>query len=270
MSTARTGVRWARGPADDLLRWFRALDAEGLGDAYLTEVWCSLVWHAVRGKYRRLALSDIRRLATGKQHADGRAVSAGETDAIRQFAALRLIESEWRHQALSVRRVVQLYAVACGCDLDQVRWRTDRLSLHGGVHTPVDAPDIPAAMEGYEALLKTACEPSGETDLSRFAGLAAELFTHLIRTHPFPDGKGRTGRLLCNLALRRWRLPYIDLPKVRNSEEWLGSVNEAIESASGGAIAGILEEHIVTALEFARDYRAGLSLDVDNRRDGRR
>lgn len=86
-------------------------------------------------------------------------------------------------------------------------YRSDSRTVGEGLVLP--APElVPAAMERYLSdgaarLVAAAGDPTADAVL-----LAARMSYEFVRIHPFPDGNGRLSRILMNLVLFRFGLPF--------------------------------------------------------------
>ncbi len=131
---------------------------------------------------------------------------------------------------LTVKRIHSLLFTGCA-DARRTKYRNRNFAITDNIETPVDHSHINRLMKHYNFWLKSYQQPS-IIQLSEILEFAAETHLKLVHIHPFCDGNGRTARVLLNAILRRYRLPYVALPKVRNSEV----VKTAIEEGLAGQI----------------------------------
>lgn len=133
---------------------------------------------------------------------------------------------------------------------------------HGGSWTDVDPTLTRALVDALvaERLANFEREAAKLGDLSspaaveRFVQLVAELQRDYVSIHPFPDGNGRTSRLLIYHLVARANLP---VPRLTNpnedlystAEEWTGKIREAMLATS------FLER------DLSRRIRGGLSIE---------
>lgn len=64
-------------------------------------------------------------------------------------------------------------------------------------------------------------------DIEQIISLISRTYHTITRIHPFIDGNGRSARLFINLILRKYKLPYIVIPKVENFEKMRRELQKA-------------------------------------------
>lgn len=92
-------------------------------------------------------------------------------------------------------------------------YRKENLELKKSSFIPPHYLHIPEEMYFYDKwLLETQKTIDGD-HRDQVVSFAVEAYYKLVHIHPFRDGNGRVGRVLLNLILRRYKLPYVILPK---------------------------------------------------------
>ncbi len=117
--------------------------------------------------------------------------------------------------------------------------------MMGGCHvtganwTPVANAKVPAKME---ALVRWYNE---EIELNPIVK-AAILHCEFIAIHPFPDGNGRTARLLVNYELAKNNLPTIVI-KARNKKAYLDALEKGITTGDVTDVAKMIAERVLAS-----------------------
>ena len=106
--------------------------------------------------------------------------------------------------------------------------RNERLVLQDDLTETVSTHRIDREMSQFSTLLDQVNQLTMPRHFPRQLTLAAQIISELIRIHPYPDGNGRVARMTVNLAFRKWSLPYVAIPKVRNSERWKSALHKGI------------------------------------------
>lgn len=114
-----------------------------------------------------------------------------------------------------------------------------RTRLTRGVRSGQVGPSVERACQGFEHSVSIAAGNRG-----RSAWLLAQLYSRLIRAHPFLDGNGRTAWVLTQLAAGRLGMPLVESSPttdarialgraVRNGND-LGALADAFQRGLGG------------------------------------
>jgi fido (protein-threonine AMPylation protein) len=196
-------------------------------DRALSEMWAAVVWAALAGKYPQLdeatVVAAVENTDLALQSSDSAVRDAG-----RQAAVLRQVETQWRFEAIDRSVLDELHRQSTGQVGGEGHWRSEEIVLARGWRPPIKPVSIPAALEGYYRLLDAAEVALGAGSSNLIVEFTSAAFARLLYIHPFPDGNGRTARLLANLCLRRAGLPYAAIPKVGNSKKWLDTLAQAM------------------------------------------
>lgn len=209
----------------DAVDQFGESDARGLPEKVIAHMWRTVLWEAVRGKYESVTEAQIASCVNAGDTLRPNIGAVAWADILRQLNVLKHIEAAWCCEAIDLARLLELHRMAyAGAAGEHTEWRREELILEGGIRTQVRVCEIDSEMKAYEDLLADASENNltkgGASTLNYAVRIGATLFIELVRIHPFSDGNGRTARLLTNLLFRRAHLPYVAIPKVRNSNLW--------------------------------------------------
>ncbi len=134
--------------------------------------------------------------------------------------------------------------------LDIDGYRTTQVFIRGSEHIPPPSAAIPQAM------MYLVYNHNHTTYSSVFEKLAA---THIAfeQTHPFPDGNGRTGRLLMNFDLLRADMPPVVITKENRAEYF-----ELLSNADRQGLGALLE--LLCQSEKLRLAQFGYAADEDS------
>ncbi len=150
------------------------------------------------------------------------------TDVTNQTRCLYAIEKYWRFRQPSFGFVVKIHAVTYGVKLENVAMRTEDFVPDFGGTVPWNSEHVSKGLNAIEEKLSEVSGFREKTKLQKGMFLA-ELFSLIIRVHPFQDGNGRTARMLVLYCLRFWGDDYIVVPKVRNSPEWKDCLDKGVK-----------------------------------------
>lgn len=156
-----------------------------------------------------------------------------------QLQALEQIE-RWAKQTdpLTVDHLLKLHQIVFGqIDSTAGNYRTFHVKLRSSNLMPSLPFVISADMRDFNNQLVAAQRNLTQDNLSGIIDLITYCYHGINRIHPFYDGNGRSARLLTNLILRRFNLPYIVIPKVANVKK----VRTALRAADMGDISLLIE-----------------------------
>lgn len=119
------------------------------------------------------------------------------------------------------------YLIFSKIDQSAGKFREHHIRL---LRTPL-MPSLPVVMalelrDFNDWLLRTQ-KTLNKNKLEEILNLIAQCYHQITRIHPFSDGNGRVSRLMINLILRKYLLPYILVPKVDNEEGMRRVLREA-------------------------------------------
>lgn len=174
-------------------------DALPFGDALGAEE-PTIVSFRRRRRSEREVLQHVQALAAARRLECGR---VRDRHGLAEPPAGFLSESDLN----SIHRVMMDGLVPDDAGVAAGEYRIDSRTVGEGLVLP--APElVPAAVErfladGARRLADAAGDPSADAVL-----FAARLSYEFVRIHPFPDGNGRLSRILMNLVLFRFGLPF--------------------------------------------------------------
>lgn len=185
-----------------------------------------VVWAAICNKYSGFDETDVCSVMSDEpiERTDKDAIA----DIQRQARVLSSIETIWRFKDVDFEAFVSIYRSIYGLGENSSPWRETELVLEDGFKVPTAPERIGIEGISIERILGDANEAVG-VRLDLQIDLAVRLFATIIRVHPFPDGNGRMARTMVNLYFRKWFLPYIAVPKVRNDAIWRDALHVAMD-----------------------------------------
>ena len=116
---------------------------------------------------------------------------------------------DWVEAAKVLHKTLAADLLPDDCDVPAGVFRVDARSVGSELAFP--APEaLEAAMQKWDMAARDLVwkGPLAVAVPSSAIGAAAEVSYHFVRIHPFPDGNGRVSRLLLNIVLFLWGLPF--------------------------------------------------------------
>lgn len=95
---------------------------------------------------------------------------------------------------------------------------------------------------------------------------SAILHAEFIKIHPFPDGNGRTARLLSNYELVKNGYPAITI-KARNKEEYMASLDKAVTTGDISDLVRLFTERMIARQKLYHEKLLEYSLADDIERE---
>ncbi len=141
-----------------------------------------------------------------------------------------------REEPLTERLIRELHSLVLrGVDDRHAgAWRRENIVIAGAKHRPPDFLQVPDLMKAMMDEYERGAAEDGDIQLATW------LHSEFVRTHPFVDGNGRTGRLLMNLVLmsKGWppviirkedRLRYYEALDKHHTSEEMGDFLQLVE-----------------------------------------
>jgi hypothetical protein len=202
-----------------------------------------VVYHALAGKYPD-ADADLKK--TKIQPAIERAFSVSledlpdvgtfvdglDQDVMNQVATLARLERDWTTRPQAEVDLKTMHRALCGSGSLSPGPRTNEFVQDFEGVPPAPLEDLEARRNTLDQSLKCVDELKSAT-LERKSDYLAWLFSSIIAAHIFADGNGRLARTAVQYCLRRWNMPFIPVPKVRNAAGWKGALHNAIDGNTG-------------------------------------
>ena len=127
-------------------------------------------------------------------------------------------------------------------DSNAGRYRQVNVLIAGAEHKPVDALQVPQAMQRFIADYQT------HAMLLHPVARAAWVHAEFVKIHPFVDGNGRTSRLLMNLELMKAGFPAAVLP-VERRLAYYEALDVAHCTGDDAAFVGLVAEVVAESFE---------------------
>lgn len=215
-------------------------------------IYSLIIFEAINGKYPNVGEYQILQVVT-KTHnqisnvkklqellTKNRIIKTADDDINNQVLALFTIEKFTDSPQLVSNPVLFLHKVIYAQDADLMKRKTAYVE---------DYPDellnlsqIDGRFMELELLVKVlALTPQPTIKVASY--LLAHIYATIIRIHFFKDGNGRVARYTILYLLKRWKLNFIAIPKVRNDLSWKKALINAIQGDIS-PFASILETRL--------------------------
>ena len=160
---------------------------------------------------------------------DGSPTVDFKSDITNQARCYFLIENFWRHEKPDENLIEEIHIAVYGLQMKNIKFRQSDYVKDFGGKVPESKDDIHILLE---KLKKKLVEVNNliEGAVDKQALFLSEIFTGIVRTHPFEDGNGRTARMLVQYCLRYWGYDYISIPKVRNDRDWKAALSNGLQN----------------------------------------
>lgn len=165
------------------------------------------------------------------------------TDITNQMIALKVAFETPKNCPKPV--IFNLYRLLYGIKSEEMRYRDVEYVPDFGGRVPTSKHLAQGAIKEIEFLLNSFMHDISNAAVDIKAKFLAYIFSSIIRIHPFPDGNGRTARLIVQYVLGSWRMDCLPIPKVRNDLEW----KQALELAVDGNLTQLTHE-FYTRLQY--------------------
>jgi len=105
-----------------------------------------------------------------------------------------------------------------------------RVNVSKGAFPFASAALVPSLMDTFEKEVLTKHTPCNFKNRSEVVRALAETHVELMLVHPFREGNGRAGRVLCTLMALQAGLPLLDFsPIVERKEEYFAAVQAGLD-----------------------------------------
>ena len=149
---------------------------------------------------------------------------------------------------LNEKVIKDIHAILMGNIFVGGIYRNVDVYISGAQHTPPSPDDIYRQVKNFYADLAWKCSELNQIEL------AAWTHAEFVRIHPFPDGNGRTFRLLMNYQLMVNGFPAISIAKENRLEYFNALEVYAVEgnlAPFAEMVANLTEHQLVCYLEMA-------------------
>jgi len=213
----------------DLIFWFQKIEKGDLNKEILHFFWGRLIWNAIKWKYDDVDESVVQSYVRDENLEQLNISDKSAKDIHSQLRTLQMIENKWIHESFDREMVFDIYSQLSGISKKKIHLRNNIFTTSTGFTTPVLPESIDRELQSFFDLLESSHIETMNGDLTLRIEKAVTVFAKLIWIHPFPDKNGRVARMSTNCLLRKWHLPYIPIPKVRNSPDWMESLKHAMD-----------------------------------------
>lgn len=219
-----------------------------------SEIFAYIIFEAISGKYPNIDLDVVKHevITTCKNISKAKTVKSlvkycndinGFRDDINnQVIGLTIIDKFEDTKSLKTNPISFLHQIIYAKQLHEMKRTAATVEdfLSDDILTKVSQIDV-RFME-LESLVKVLAYMPQPT-LKVAAYLVAHVYATTIRIHFFKDGNGRAARFTVLYLLKRWRLDFISIPKVRNDSTWKKALFNAIQGDIN-PFASILETRL--------------------------
>jgi hypothetical protein len=221
-----------------------------------------VVYHALAGKYPdadvnlkeikiRPAIERVFSVPLEEVPEVGAVVKGIDQDVMNQVATLARLERDWATRPQAEANLKTMHRALCGSgDLSPGPRVTEFVQDFGGV-PPTPLTELEERRRTIDRSLGCVDELKAAS-LERKSDYLAWLFSSIIAAHVFADGNGRLARIAVQYCLRRWNMPFIPIPKVRNAAGWKQALHNAIEGNCADLasyISGLIGNQTIEQIE---------------------
>lgn len=219
--------------------------------------WTELIYGSSVVEGVKLTKSQVKNLVKlGRKSLLLKNPSAEILQAYGQVVALELIEKLAKgKKPITVDILLELHnLVFASVDPHAGQLRQNHIKLRSSALMPSFPFAIAADMRDFNSWLIQEQEKLKPNNLREIVKLIAGVYHGITKIHPFSDGNGRSARLFVNLILRRYRLPYILVPKVDNQKS-VRVVLRAADMGDLGPMIKLQQKLLNQSLGVVRNYR---------------
>lgn len=197
-----------------------------------------IVYGAIENKYG-MEDQELRELVTKlvtqvSDASKGRALISPakviEQDIINQILTLRIVlglSSDAEKELECGKPISFIHSLLTGVS-EPSKYRVEEYVADLGGDALTQANEIPARLDELERQVVFSAQSLNRASIAIQASWLAQVFSAIIRVHPFPDANGRTARSVAFYLLASWNRNLFVIPKVRNEPEWKSALSLAI------------------------------------------